>query len=189
MRTRLTTEQRRAQLLEVGTEIFGNNRYEQVSIERIADVAGVSHGLLYRYFPSKQAFFAAVVEAQGERLLDASSPDPALSPLDQIQAGLDVYIAQAKHSPSAYRMAHQLGPIDSRQDPTRQARNTIQRDRVLNSVAALIPIEAETSLAVTSWLAFTQNAILEWIDNPVISHRQLRELCMRALHAALKLPT
>ncbi|EFG78403.1 hypothetical protein HMPREF0591_1695 [Mycobacterium parascrofulaceum ATCC BAA-614] len=32
---------------------------------------------------------------------------------------------------------------------------------MLNSVAALIPIEAETSLAVTSWLAFTQNAILE----------------------------
>jgi hypothetical protein len=60
---------------------------------------------------------------------------------------------------------------------------------VLNSVAALIPIEAETSLAVTSWLAFTQTAILDWIDNPVISCRQLRELCMRALRAAVELPS
>jgi hypothetical protein len=42
-----------------------------------------------------QAFFAAVIEVEGERLLNASHPDPALSPLGQIMAGLDVYIDQA----------------------------------------------------------------------------------------------
>lgn len=188
MRTRLTVEQRRAQLLEIGADLFADLAYEQVSIEKVAELAGVSHGLLYRYFPSKQAFFAAVIEVEGERLLNASHPDPALSAIDQIMAGLDVYIDQAENSPSAYRMAHQIEAADSSLDPTRQARNIIQRDRVLNSLAAIIPIETETSLAVTSWLGFTQTAILDWIDNPVISRRRLHELCMRTLGAAVRLP-
>jgi AcrR family transcriptional regulator len=188
VRTRLTIEQRRAQLLEIGGDLFARRPYEQVSIEKVAELAGVSHGLLYRYFPSKQAFFAAVIEAEGERLLHASLPDPALSPLDQIKAGLDVYIDQAENSPSAYRMAHQLGSADSGLEPSGQARNIIQRDRVLNSLAAIIPIETETPFAVTSWLGFTQTAILDWIDNPVISRQQLHELCMRTLGAAARLP-
>ena len=112
MRTRLTTEQRRAQLLEIGAEVFARQPYDKVSIEDIADRARVSHGLLYRYFPSKKAFFAAIIEAEGAHLLRASSPDPALSPHDQIRAGLDVYIAQAERSPAAYRMAHQTHSSD-----------------------------------------------------------------------------
>jgi AcrR family transcriptional regulator len=185
----LPIEQRRAQLLGIGAELFARQPYEQVSIEKVAELAGVSHGLLYRYFPSKQAFFAAVIELEGESLLNASSPDPALSPLDQIRAGLDVYIDQAENSPSAYRMAHQVGAADGGLDRTRQSRNSIQRDRVLNSLAAIMTIEAETSLAVSSWLGFTQTAILGWIDDPVISRRQLQELCMRALRAAVRLPS
>jgi hypothetical protein len=60
--------------------------------------------------------------------------------------------------------------------------------RISRILAAIIPIETETSLAVTRWLAFTQTAILDWIDNPVISRRQLHELCMRTLGAAVRLP-
>lgn len=190
MRTRLTTEQRRAQLLEVGIEVFASKPYEQVSIEYIADVAGVSHGLLYRYFPSKQAFFTAVVEVQGKSLLDeAGLPDSQLSPLDQIRAGIEVYITQAERSPSAYRMAHQIGISDHDTESSKQARNIIQRDRVLDSLAALTSIDAETGLAVTSWLGFTQTAILGWIDNPNISRHQLLELCMRALLGAVNIRT
>lgn len=188
MRTRFTVERRRAQLLEIGANAFADLPYEQVSIEKVAELAGVSHGLLYRYFPSKQAFFAAVIEAEGERLLNASHPDPALSPVDQIIADLNVYIDQAESSPAAYRMAHQLVVAGSGLTTNRQARNVIQRDRVLNSLAAIIPVETETSLAVTSWLGFTQTAILDWIDNPVISRQQLQELCMRTLRAAVRLP-
>jgi AcrR family transcriptional regulator len=188
VRTRLTIEQRCAQLLEIGADLFAGQPYDQVSIEKVAELAGVSHGLLYRYFPSKQAFFAAVIETVGQRLLNATRPNPALSPLDQIKAGLDVYIDQAENCPSAYRMAHQFGAADRSLDLTRQARNIVQRDRVLNSLAAMITIESETSFAVTSWLGFTQTAVLEWIDNPVISRRQLHDLCMRTLRAAVRLP-
>jgi AcrR family transcriptional regulator len=188
VRTRLTTEQRRAQLLEIGAEVFARQPYDKVSIEDIADRARVSHGLLYRYFPSKKAFFAAIIEAEGAHLLRASSPDPALSPLDQIRAGLDVYIAQAERSPAAYRMAHQTHSSDEHLASTHKARSMIQRDRILNSLRAIIHTNSETPLAVTAWLGFVQTAILNWIDNPSISRQQLSDLCIRALSASVKLP-
>lgn len=144
--------------------------------------------LLYRYFPSKRTFFDAVVEAEGASLLRASSPDPALSPLDQITAGLVVYIEQAEKSPAGYRMAHRVGATESDLAPTRNVRSTIQRDRILNSLAAVIPLDSETKIAVTSWLSFVQTAILDWIDNPNISRQQLHDICIRTLWAAVKLP-
>jgi AcrR family transcriptional regulator len=184
----LTTEQRRAQLLRIGVDVFARRSYEQVSIEEVAELADVSHGLLYRYFPSKQAFFDAVVEVEGANLLRASSPDPTLSPLDQIKAGLDVYIDQAEKSPSGYRIAHRAGNADGDLGRTHQTRIMIQRDRILASLAAVIPIDSETPLAVTSWLGFVQTAILDWIDNPNISRQQLHNLCIRTLWAAIGLP-
>lgn len=51
-----------------------------------------------------------------------------------------------------------------------------------------MPIDNETSIAVTSWLGFVQTAILDWIDNPTISRQQLHDLYLRALWAAVKLP-
>ncbi|HYB83585.1 MAG TPA: TetR/AcrR family transcriptional regulator, partial [Mycobacterium sp.] len=39
MRTRLSTERRRAQLLTIGAELFAKRPYEEVSIEEVADIA------------------------------------------------------------------------------------------------------------------------------------------------------
>ena len=59
MRTRLSTEQRRLQLLAIGAELFARRPYEQVSIEEVAEIAQISCGLLYHYFPSKRAMVLA----------------------------------------------------------------------------------------------------------------------------------
>lgn len=86
-------------------------------------------GSLVGYFPSKRAFFAAIVEEEGAKLLRASTPDLSLPPFDQIKAGLEVYIDHAEHFPDGYRMAHQAAITDSDLCPTRQTRINVQRDR------------------------------------------------------------
>lgn len=48
--TRLQTEERRAQLLEASLVLFTERSYDDVSIDDIAESAGVSKGLLYHYF-------------------------------------------------------------------------------------------------------------------------------------------
>ncbi|MBC7173252.1 MAG: TetR family transcriptional regulator, partial [Polyangiaceae bacterium] len=46
-RQRRTVEERREQLLELGLELFSTRTYEDLSIDEIAQAAGMSKGLLY----------------------------------------------------------------------------------------------------------------------------------------------
>lgn len=61
-RTRLATDARREQLLEVGASVFARHPYESVAITDIARLAGVSRGLLYHYFPGKRDFAVAITQ-------------------------------------------------------------------------------------------------------------------------------
>lgn len=66
-RARLTAGQRRQQLLEVAGERFATSGFHALSMEAIADAAGVSKPVLYQHFPSKRALYVALVdEAVGE---------------------------------------------------------------------------------------------------------------------------
>ena len=53
-------EERRVRLLDAAARVFAREPYEQASMDHIAQEAGVGKPTLYRYFPSKEALFAAV---------------------------------------------------------------------------------------------------------------------------------
>ena len=73
-RKRLDREQRRTQLLDIGAQLFADRSYEDVWIEEVAEIAGVSRGLMYHYFPTKRDFFAAIVERESQHLLEVTAP-------------------------------------------------------------------------------------------------------------------
>ena len=80
---RLTADARRAQLLDAATRAFSELGYRGATTKAIAGEAGVAEALIYRYFPSKEALFIAVVERTASRLvhatratLDANRNDP-----------------------------------------------------------------------------------------------------------------
>ena len=81
-RRRLSPEDRRAELLALGAEVFGKRPYDEVRIDEIAERAGVSRALMYHYFPDKRAFFAAVVKDEADRLYEATNNAPAVRPDD-----------------------------------------------------------------------------------------------------------
>jgi AcrR family transcriptional regulator len=184
MRRRLSTEQRRAQLLTIGAELFARRPYEDVWIDEVADIAEVSRGLLYHYFPSKRAFFLAIVEAEGAKLLQASAPDPTLPPLDQLKAGLEIYIGYAERHPDGFRVAHQAAATDDDLHRIQRSRITALRDRILAGLSVVTTVDEQTRIAVTGWLAFVPVAILEWLDDPAITRDELCDLCARTLWAA-----
>ena len=78
-RRRLSPEDRRAQLLALGAELFASLPYDEVHIEAVAEQAGVSRGLLYHYFPTKRAFFAALVREGAARMAADTEPDIGLA--------------------------------------------------------------------------------------------------------------
>ena len=55
-------------LVGATTRILVNEGYDQASTNRIAEVAGVSIGSLYQYFPSKEALVAAVIDRHTQEL-------------------------------------------------------------------------------------------------------------------------
>ena len=67
-RRRLGTEERRAQLLAVGARLFSEHPYDEVWIEQVAEIAGVSRGLLYHSCPPKRDYSPPAVERESERM-------------------------------------------------------------------------------------------------------------------------
>lgn len=187
MRTRLSTEQRRAQLLAIGAELFARRPYEEVSIDEVAEIAQISSGLPYHYFPTKRAFFVAIIEDESAKLLEASTPDTALPPLDQLTSGLEIYIDYAASHPDSFRVAQKGTFTDNDLHEIHQARFPAYRDRILAALSTMMTVDEETKIAVTGWLAFVPAAILDWLDNPAITREQLRELCARSFWAAVDL--
>lgn len=73
-------EERKAEILAVAAHVFAHNGYVGTRISDIADAAGISKGLLYHYFTSKEEVFTALVEraARGVmHLLQAAIARPA----------------------------------------------------------------------------------------------------------------
>ena len=56
-------------LLQAAARILEQEGYERTSVNRIADVAGVSIGSLYQYFPTKEALVAAVAHKLSDDML------------------------------------------------------------------------------------------------------------------------
>ena len=68
-RIRMTSAQRRAQLIEVGLALFAEKGIEGTSVEEIAASAGVSKPLIYEHFGGKEGLYAVVVDREMRALL------------------------------------------------------------------------------------------------------------------------
>jgi len=60
-RTRLSAPDRRAQLLDVAGRLFAEHGFHGLSMEQLADGAGISKPVLYQHFPSKRDLYLALV--------------------------------------------------------------------------------------------------------------------------------
>lgn len=75
-------EQRMEQILEVAGSVFSRRGFHSTSMEEIAEGAGVTKPLLYRYFGSKDALYLATITQVGNHLMSGltvlmSNPIPA----------------------------------------------------------------------------------------------------------------
>lgn len=59
------------QLLTIAERLFSDHGYHHITMDDIADGAGVSKPVLYRHFPSKLDLYLALVDQQGVALVDS----------------------------------------------------------------------------------------------------------------------
>ena len=181
---RMDVDERRAQLLKRGAELFTAHPYEELSMSKIATEVGISKALLYHYFPSKQAYFEATLGAWAEELRERTETDPELPPVEQLTQSLDAFLALIEENADAYRnlIRSAAGVPEIREliEAVRQA--TAQR--ILDG---LYPDGAppKARIAVSGWLWFMDGACLNWIDHDDVEREELRGLLLGVLMGSL----
>lgn len=60
----------RKALLDAGAQVVGEMGYEEASVARIAERAGLGHGTFYKHFELRKAFFNELLPSIGTALLD-----------------------------------------------------------------------------------------------------------------------
>jgi AcrR family transcriptional regulator len=183
--TRLDVDQRRRQLLELGADLFARHAYDELSMARIAREAGISKALLYHYFPSKQAYFAATLEQAAAELAEATRPDPGLPPVEQLAGSLDAYLGWIERRPDAYaKLVRSLGAVPE----VRELVDRVRDATAARILAGLAPGREPTPAlraAVHGWLWFMDGAVLDWIEHRDLDRARLHGLLLGTLLGAV----
>src|SRR3954466_3007772 len=91
-RTRLAPDQRRGQLLDLGVRLLATRSLDELSIDLLAEEAGISRGLLYHYFGGKQAFHLPAVRRAADALIAQTAPPAGGDPLARLQVSVAAYV-------------------------------------------------------------------------------------------------
>ncbi|MGW4771184.1 TetR/AcrR family transcriptional regulator [Nocardia sp. NPDC004278] len=185
-RTRLSPEERRTQLITLGAKMLGDRAIEDISITEIAEAAGISRGLLFHYFPTKQDFQLAIVRHANAELLDRIAPDRSLGVFDMLRDSIDRYIEYVSENRNSY-VSLLRGPASVTPELVPLVDQT--RDTIIGIILTEVPVpidEAERprlTLALRGWIAFVEEATLTWLRNATITREQLVELLVESLLA------
>ncbi|MCX7806057.1 MAG: TetR/AcrR family transcriptional regulator [Planctomycetota bacterium] len=68
---------KRERILEEAARLFSSRDYHQVLMDEIAEAAKVSKGTIYRYFPTKEDLFIAILQMAVERTVTALTAEMA----------------------------------------------------------------------------------------------------------------
>lgn len=183
-RVRLATDERRAQLLELGVDLFARGAYDALTTDAIATAGGISKGLLFHYFGSKRGFYLATIEHVAQMLLDEVVLDKARAPYDAVLDAVERFLDFVRGHSAIYR-ALLRGGLGA--DPQSQA--TVERVRwtIVHRVLELLdpstgpvpdeppPLSHTAALRLYAWVGATEALSLVWID------RQLERARVRTL--------
>ncbi|WP_024799945.1 TetR/AcrR family transcriptional regulator [Nocardia sp. BMG51109] len=185
-RVRLSPDERREQLIVLGVAMLGERALEDISVGDIAEQAGISRGLLFHYFPSKQDFHLAIVRRANAELLARTAPDQNLGLFDMLRDAVSRYIHYVAENRTSY-LALLRGPASASPELVELVDQT--RGTIVDRILAEAPIPAEDPdrprlrLAVRGWIAFVEETTLSWLRHETIGREQLIDMLVESLPA------
>ncbi len=162
-RTRLSPDDRRAQLVALGVAALADRELSALTIEEFSARAGVSRALFSHYFGSRQGFHLAVLEKATAGMLAATTPDPALPRAarlsDTLRRTVDFVGA---HGGIFFSLVRGPASGDPRSREVVEAARIAQTERVIALFdEAGVALSPALRIAVRSWLAFVEQTLVD----------------------------
>ena len=179
----LTTEraaERRQQLLQASLEVFGEKDFDDVSVDEIADAAGVSHGLIFQYFGTKKDLYIAIVEPLIEQFRARIQPDFSKPPAERLRQSTRAYAEVISEHPDGYRFLLTRGARFAEVREKLDAARLAAVDRIAPQMG-LDPANPEVRIGILAWIGYQESAMLSWLDNGQPDVEFLVELIAGAL--------
>ena len=182
----MSPERRRDQLLDLGVELFATHPYDEVHIERVAELAGVSRGLLYHYFPGKREFFVAMLARENERLMQETAPDPTLAPVEQLENGIRAFVDHCLEHEHGVRAVFRSG-VSS--DPEIVSLVSVSSDEQVRRILAATGGDDDAApilvLALRSWIGQLRAACYEMLTDKRIDPDDVVAMCRTSFFGTL----
>jgi AcrR family transcriptional regulator len=181
-RVRLSPDERRRQLITLGTRMLRERALEDISIGEVAQQAGISRGLLFHYFSSKQDFQLAIVANANAELLTRTAPDRSLPLGEMLHDAVRRYVDYVSENRTSY-LALLRRPAGTELMALVDATRGAQADRIM----AEIPLPADhperprLELAVRGWIAFVEEVTLTWLTTETVTREQLIDMLVGSL--------
>ncbi|MEV8094139.1 helix-turn-helix domain-containing protein [Kitasatospora sp. NPDC085879] len=163
---RLPVEQRREQLISVALELFSSRPPEEVGLDDVAQAAGASRPLVYRYFAGgKQQLYEAALRSAAEELSRRFTVSGTGSPMEQLAGVLDGYFAFVAEHAAGYGALLRGGSV------VETARTSAIVDEVrrvaLKRTLRHLGVRSagpRLTLLVRSWISVVEASALSWLD-------------------------
>ena len=189
-RTRLSPDERRAQLIDLGARMLAQRPLEQISVEDIADQAGVSRGLLFHYFASKSEFHLAIVRHTSGQMLSRTEPPASDNPMSDnpittLRSVLASYVDYVSENRNTYvSLLRGTASGDPQMREVFEQTRDVMAARTLEQLPKIgLTSTPQVELAVRGWIAFVEEATISWLRAPAITREELIELTVQALPA------
>jgi AcrR family transcriptional regulator len=192
-RVRMSPESRREQLLDLGTRLLATRTLDEISIELLAEEAGISRGLLYPDVPSLQEVHVAVVRRAVEDLFAITAPRDVGDPLEQLSVSLGAYVDYVSENYTGYvsLVRAASGANEELRTIYQDARKALT-DRIFDiagaeELATLGVVDTPaTRLLADGWAAMVEDVVVAWVADPRgLSREQLLQRLARALPAVV----
>ena len=181
---RLPPEQRRTQLLDAASDLAAGRDLTTLSVQDIARHAGVSEGLLYHYFPTKQALLDAAAARAADRMAAALEAAAAGGdPRELLVSGLGAYLDHVRADPVGWRVllsAHSGEPAR-----IAAAMDAHSRAVALRTLGVTDPSPA-LALVVDGWLALEKQVCLTWLEQPGASRAVVEDVLVTTFLQSLE---
>jgi len=181
-RRRLSPEERREQLLDSALALAAGGDIAAISVGEVAAHAGVSEGLLYHYFSTKQALVVAAVRRAADAFIEdlrAAAVGPSLA---RLTAGLGAYLDHVQSQPTGWRALLHANTAELAAIGAEVEQESLRL--ALDALGIAAPTDV-LLVTLTGWAQLERSICLGWLEHPGVERATVEDLLTSTFIAAL----